>query len=356
MDATRRVIRDAAVENGAIVAANTDMKYYPRDVASYRYVWLRDASFICVAADVLGLDIQEDFFQWCMERAEAPGGIFLQRYHTNGARAGEQFQPDQGGTLLWAIWHHYRHKHSEEEAAEDFGELIARAADGICRHWCGDHFAIPTYDLWEERSTYPDLGDNHTYSIAACIRGLRCASELMAGDSARKWLICASQMGDSLNRAYSSSHGLFIRSYGKINDYVVDASLLGLVYPFEVCSAQDMRMVKTVDAIESRLLQDGGGIQRYENDVYDGWMLNGAVRRKGAGAWPLLNFWMSIYYKRKGEPERAREYQSWVMSRLEEPYIPEQIFTNRLQKAVCPLVWAHAMYVLSLHEIEMGDD
>ena len=38
LEASRRVIKDAVVENGAIVAANTDMKYYPRDVTSYRYV------------------------------------------------------------------------------------------------------------------------------------------------------------------------------------------------------------------------------------------------------------------------------------------------------------------------------
>jgi len=361
LEASRRVIKDAVVENGAIVAANTDMKYYPRDVTSYRYVWLRDASFICVAADILGLDIQADFFQWCMERAEAPDGIFFQRYHTNGARAGEQFQPDQAGTLLWAIWHHYNYRQEQEreqeEAMKDFKELISKVADGICKHWYRNHFLIPTFDLWEERSTYPDIGDNHTYSIAACMCGLRYANELMNGDknknrnNSKKWLLCASQMENSLKRAYDPdpSHGYFLRTFGAINDYVVDASLLGLVYPFEVCSAQDERMVNTVRAMERRIVHDGAGVHRYENDVYDGWMVNGDVRRKGAGAWPLLNFWMAIYYKRKGEPGKAKMYHDWVLNRLEKPYIPEQIFTNRLQKSVCPLVWAHAMYVIALN-------
>ena len=53
IESTKRVIKDAAVENGAIVAANSDKKYYPRDVSPYRYVWVRDAAFICVAADML---------------------------------------------------------------------------------------------------------------------------------------------------------------------------------------------------------------------------------------------------------------------------------------------------------------
>jgi GH15 family glucan-1,4-alpha-glucosidase len=86
IETTKRIIKDVAVENGAIVAANTDKKYYSKDVSSYRYVWMRDASFICVAADILGIEIQADFFQWCLERAEGfdHDGVFYQTYHTNG--------------------------------------------------------------------------------------------------------------------------------------------------------------------------------------------------------------------------------------------------------------------------------
>ncbi len=349
LESPKRVIRDAVVENGAIVAANTDLPYYPREVASYRYVWLRDASFTCVAADMLGLNIQEAFFQWCQERAETPHGRVLQRYHTNGARAGDQFQPDQAGTLLWAIWHHYRYKQRGVAAvASDFKDLIVRVADGICSHWQGNHFIIPTYDLWEERSTYPDIEDNHTYTIAACIRGLRCASELVSSANRKKWLLCATQMEHSLEDAYDTARGYFLRTYGKLNDHVLDASLLGLTYPFGICSAEDERMTNTVRAMERRILHADGGICRYENDTYDGWMPDGAVRRKGAGAWPLLNFWMAIYYRLRGEFVRANGYIDWVLSRLRSPYIPEQIFENELQKAVCPLVWAHAMYVIAV--------
>ena len=55
IESTKRIIKDASVENGAIVAANTDKKYYPRDASPYRYVWMRDAFYTCVAADVLGI-------------------------------------------------------------------------------------------------------------------------------------------------------------------------------------------------------------------------------------------------------------------------------------------------------------
>ncbi|MFZ2071931.1 MAG: glycoside hydrolase family 15 protein [Halobacteriota archaeon] len=372
IEATKRILKDSSVENGAIVAANTDKNYHPRDVSSYRYVWIRDASYICVAADILGIGIQEDFFRWCLERAEGfdRDGVFYQTYHTNGAKAGGQFQPDQTGTLLWAVWYHYQER--PEEAAE-FKDLIEKAADGICKLWSRDHFVLQTYDLWEERSTFPDLEDNHTYSLAACAKGLRCADALMAelkknGDRTNKWLRCAQEQEETIKnlsfsgapphdpaspvRAYKTAlpkryySGYFLRTFGKINDSNVDASLLGLVYPFEICSVDDTRMVNTVNVMEKRIVENGG-VHRYEKDVYDGWMQDGKLRSKGAGAWPLLNFWIAIYYTLRREREKAKKYHDWVLNRLDQPYIPEQIFENEWQKAVCPLVWAHAMFIIS---------
>jgi len=351
IETTKRIIKDAAVENGAIVAANTDKKYYPRDASPYRYVWIRDASFTCVAADILGIEIQKDFFQWCLERAEGfdRDGVFYQTYHTNGAKAGGQFQPDQTGTLLWAIWHHYAYQQRTEDAVE-FKALIVKAADGICKLWDRNHFVVQTYDLWEERSTFPDLEDSHTYSLAACARGLRCADammiELKNKSKTKKWLKCATEMKETINKGYDAKKGYFLRTFGKINDYGVDASLLGLVYPFEACNADDQRIVNTVNAMDRKIVENGG-VHRYEKDAYDGWMREGKLRRKGAGAWPLLNFWMSIYYAMRGEKEKAERYYEWVLNRLDSPYIPEQIFENKLQKSVCPLVWAHAMFVIS---------
>jgi glucoamylase len=351
IESTKRIIKDASVENGAIVAANTDKKYYPRDASPYRYVWMRDAFYTCVAADVLGIEIQKRFFQWCLERAEGfdRDGVFYQKYHTNGAKAGGQFQPDQTGTLLWAVWHHYSYKQRTEDATE-FKDLIVKAADGICKFWDRNHFVVPTYDLWEERCTFPDLEDNHTYSLAACARGLRCADaviEIKNESEKKKWLRCAKEMEKTINKGYDAKKGYFLRTFGKINDYGVDASLLGLVYPFEVCSANDLRMLNTVNAMEKRIVENGG-VHRYEKDVYDGWTHEGKLRSKGAGAWPLLNFWMSIYYAMKDEKEKARRYHEWVLNRLDSPYIPEQIFENELQKSVCPLVWAHAMFAINL--------
>ncbi|MBN1462941.1 MAG: hypothetical protein JW922_04600, partial [Paludibacteraceae bacterium] len=130
------MIEDSSLENGAIIAANSDKSVYPSTIQDYRYVWVRDASYICISADLLGLrNIPERFFDWCLNRAETfkETSIFHNAYHVNGTIAGisippepklprktrerylytthhgTQFQPDQNGSLLIAIGHHIKH-------------------------------------------------------------------------------------------------------------------------------------------------------------------------------------------------------------------------------------------------------
>jgi GH15 family glucan-1,4-alpha-glucosidase len=84
---------------------------------------------------------------------------------------------------------------------------------------------------------------------------------------------------------------------------------------------------------------------------YDGWVYGGMLRMKGAGAWPLLNFWMTIYYALQGNIEKAQEYFRWVLERVEK-YIPEQLFDNALQISVSPLAWSHAMFLIAVSFLE----
>ena len=112
--------------------------------------------------------------------------------------------------------------------------------------------------------------------------------------------------------------------------------------------ADDQKIISTVKEIEKRLIVNGG-VHRYEFDEYDGWMYEEMHRKKGAGAWPLLNFWLSIYYSLKCDRNRAEAYYRWVIDRVNK-YIPEQIFDNDIQVSICPLVWSHTMFIIaSMH-------
>jgi GH15 family glucan-1,4-alpha-glucosidase len=344
LNVSKDVISECSLENGAIVAANSFKDYYPPEAKHYFYVWPRDGSYASIAADMLDMEyIQENFFRWCLKRAEGfrDSGLFFEKYYVNGLKALNRFQPDQTGSVLFAIWHHYQ---KDLEAALEFEELIKKAADGLYRAWNGKSFDRVANDLWEERLAFPDLEENFTYSLAACIRGLQSACEMIPdGEGCKRWGAVAEEMRSKLDQHFDGGH--FVRSSGKLTDRRIDASVLGLVYPFAIYEAVDPRIDSTVKEIERRLVVNGG-VYRYEHDEYDGWMFDGMHRKKGAGAWPLLNFWLSTYWVQRGDGEKARNYYDWVLERTKR-YLPEQIFDNDLQVSVSPLLWSHSMFVIA---------
>jgi glucoamylase len=345
---SKKVILDCSLENGSIVAANATKKYYPATAKNYFYVWPRDASYACIASDIIGInDVQENFFNWCLNYAEGfnTTGLFFEKYHPNGLKALLRFQPDQTGIFLFAVWHHLNRNPPKKKESK-YLELITKAANGICNVWRKDHFTIITNDLWEERLCFPDLHENFSYSLASCIKGLLCANELLPN---KKWSMVAEEMKKRLDEHYQ---GFFMRSFGKIPDKRIDASILGLVYPFEIYDSNDSRIIASVNEIESRL-SGNGGIHRYEQDEYDGWMVEDEHRKKGAGAWPVLNFWLSVYYMKKGDLDKARQYFNWVIDRINaDYYIPEQIFENNIQVSVSPLLWSHVMFIIAFNELQ----
>lgn len=220
-----------------------------------------------------------------------------------------------------------------------FPNLLNKSADALCRIWDKDHFKRITQDLWEERYCFPDLKDNFTYSLAVCARGLECAYEMQPNE---KWLETSRQMKKTLK---SSKGDYFHRSFGRINDMRIDASLLGLHWP---AGMSDKRMNKTIRLIE-KYLSSGCKMHRYENDDYDGWMAGHYHRKKGAGYWPLLNFWMAIYYSEKDQ-HKAMKYYNQVVNDVKLD-IPEQIFNNSIQQSVSPLLWSHSMFVIASQKL-----
>jgi len=235
---SEKVINDGSLENGAIVAANSDKAIYPPDVQEYRYVWVRDAAYVCMAADLLNLkDIPEKFFEWCLNRAEGfkQTGLFSNAYNVNGTihgtlvspdevkvlkktknkyvniiHQGTQFQPDQNGSLLIAISHHIKHFGRD---ASMFKELIETAALGICSSWKNYNFTLSCFDLWEERCIPAEQQKYHIYSLAMCVAGLKAATELLG--KKRKWLQTQKEMSEILNQAVSCSSNPIPRTYSK---------------------------------------------------------------------------------------------------------------------------------------------
>lgn len=336
---SKEVIQDCSLPNGAIVASNSTKSYFPKEAKYYKFVWPRDATYTCIAANILGLKVQEKFFNWCLN-AEGWNrtGLFYEKYYVSGKKALHHFQPDQTGSVLIAIHDYYQNNKKE---CKKFKELITKSANGLCKIWDKDHFKLVTQDLWEEKLCFPDLKDNFTYSLAMCAKGLDCANKLIPN---KKWKITSEKMKKVLLKNFKSN---FYRSFGKLNDMRVDASLLGLVWPSELIPVRETRMKKTIEIIEDKIVKNLG-VYRYENDEYDGWMYKLIVhRKKGAGYWPLLNFWMAVYFLEAGNKNKALKYYQKVLNDLEGKYLPEQFFNNKLQVSVSPLCWSHSMFVIA---------
>jgi GH15 family glucan-1,4-alpha-glucosidase len=350
LESTRQVILDCAQQNGAIVAANSRKGYFPKEAKDYFFVWPRDGAYACVAADKLGMrEIPERFFRWCMQ---AEGwkrtGLFYEKYYVDGKKARHNFQPDQTGAVLWAVHEHYKdesHRRNGQgrKLPAEIEKLITGCAEGLCKVWSKDHFSTITQDLWEERYCFPDLKESFCYSLAACAHGLACANELLPNPA---WAKAAQEMRATL----LSSKGRFARSTGTFFDKRIDGSLPGLVWPFRMISADDPRMAASVAEMEQLIAKDCG-VHRYEGDDYDGWMLGEWHRKKGAGYWPLLSFWMAIYYAEKGERRKAMRYYSKVLGDIRGEFIPEQIFDNDVQQSVSPLCWSHCMFFFATERL-----
>lgn len=347
LDISREVIRDSALENGAIVAANSDKPYFPKHASDYRFVWPRDASFACVAAEYLQLPIQEPFFRWVDTRPEdfLEDELLYSNYSTNGriATMGKVFMADQTGALLWAIHVHFSKRPG---SVEPFRGLVHRLANGIAKIWNKKFFSIATSDIWEEshRKTSPRFENNFTYSLASCARGLLYANDFYPNHF---WKETAMQMMELIDQAYSQEYGYFLRNVGRVSDPNVDASILGLVWPFAICDPEDERIITTVNTIEKRLVVDGG-VHRFEFDYFD----SEGSSQEGGGAWPLLNCWMAMYWSLRGNKKKAEQYFQWVLDRSEKyrGYLPEQFFSD-FRIGIYPLLWSHAMFVIASQKL-----
>jgi len=345
IETSKEVIKDCALENGAIVAANIDKPYVHREAANYRWVWPRDAAFVCVAADILNIPVQEKFFSWLDNAPQdfQRNKILYANYATNGriGSMGRSFQPDQAGEILWAIHWHFK---EDLKQALKYKDLIERLSDGLCHHWDKHHFDMHTIDIWEEshRHTSVTMKNNFTYSLAACAKGLLLAYQMQP---VALWKETAWQMIEQIKKAYNKEEKYFYRTFGKINDSNIDASLLGLAWPFEIYESQSEEIKETIKKIEEKLVINGG-VHRYQFDYYDG----EGSSQEGSGAWPVLNFWLSICYALSGNKKKAVEYYEWVLKRIDKDgyqnYIPEQIFED-FRRGIYPLSWSHAMFIIA---------
>ena len=356
---------------GGIVAA-PEMDETFTESGGYGFVWPRDLAYV-----VLGLlaggcgEATTAALRW-LARAQVPEGLWLHRYWTTGEPAPSWglHQVDETGMALVAAEAAFREL-GDEALDRELWPVVRRAAD-LLASFLDPASGLPraSTDLWEQHE------GQHAYSAASVVAGLRSTAlaaerhepslaPVYAETASRvAWAIDRTLWDTSLRRYRRSVNvarrdgegdppgSAFERALPYPNrrvlsvdavDTRLDASLLGLVWPFAPLGLSE-RVRTTVDAVEAGLAAPGGGLLRHEGDVY-----------AGGHEWPLVGLWLALVRRALGDDEaHARMLAHVVARRTTLDLLAEQVLPDGRPAWVVPLGWAHAMLLVAARpELEL---
>ena len=320
----------------------------------YSYCWPRDSAFITVALDMCNMEeLVDKYFTEFAKKTQLNNGMWEQRYYTDGRLAPcWGYQIDETASIVYGTWMHYKKTQEMKflintiPMSEKAVEFLIKYTDNIVENKYvtdvekkDDLLLYPSYDLWEEREGV------HTYSLGTIYAAFKAMINMynIVIDANRNEKIKNLQSYCIKIKQYIEEN-FYTGEYFKrnsIDDYA-DISLLGLAVPFDVFDVNDEMISKTALRLEHYLSDHKGGLKRYENDNY-----------VGGNPWTIANLWMALYYAKKGNILKSKEYFNWVVDTMcKHGYLAEQINTQSQEPSwVIGLGWAHAMYIIVLEEL-----
>jgi GH15 family glucan-1,4-alpha-glucosidase len=352
-------------ETGASVAAP---EFDPEFAQSggYGFVWPRDLAYVVLAELAAGRgDLAAPALRW-LARQQAPEGLWLQRYWTDGSLAPSWglHQLDETGVVVFAYeaaWRELGDAALDRElwpSARAAGDFLVSFLDG------DTGLPLPSVDLWEQAD------GQHSYTAAATYGGLRACTALAARHEpalAAGYAAAAERVRRGIEaHLWSARHGRYLRSrwvarsdgdgeappaiFGRTlryptrtvrsadrEDARVDSSLLGLAWPFRAVAPESPRMQATVAAVVDALELADGGVLRHEGDDY-----------AGGNPWPISTLWLGLVRRQAGDARGLRRALEYALAR-QTPLglLPEQVTRDGRPAWVVPLGWSHAMLVLA---------
>ena len=350
---------------GAIAAPECDPGFLHS--GGYGFVWPRDFAYVLLALLAAGRDEHASAGLRWLARTQAPEGLWLQRYWTDGtpAPAWSPHQLDETGATLFAYeaaWRELGDKALDRELWPS-----ARAAAAFLAGFVDEEsgLLLPSVDLWEQDDA------QHTYTSAAAAGGLQAAAamaerhEPALGD---RWRAAGERIAMAIEqRSWSDADGRYVRArlVGREDllgepvprqfterpafparavlsvdplDRRLDSSLLGLAWPFAVVEPDSPRMAATAAVIERELAAPGGGVLRHEGDTY-----------RGGNAWVLCTLWLGLYRRLVGDDDGLNAALTWTRPRATTlELLPEQAGPDGSPAWVLPLAWSHAFFILAV--------
>lgn len=323
----------------------------------YAYCWTRDAVFITKALDILKMTKEtEKFYSNFCRMTQSKNGMWEQRFYTDGKLAPcWGYQVDETASVIYGVYSHYEYTKNENFLKANL-HMCEKAVNFLKKYvrdlFDGTDIYGPSYDLWEMYE------GTHLYSLASIFAAfgsmLKIYDVLITGKNLSDFdnnrlkeekvskniqeitelrVLVKKYIEENL---YDENRKCYVRN---IDDKRIDISLLGAVYPFNVFSPKEKKVLNTVDNINLTLRTYTGGYQRFEYDHY----------RNGA-PWPIANLWITLYYLENGEKKKAKETFDFVLKTAgKHSFLGEQVDNNTLKPDwVIGLGWSHAMFIIVL--------
>lgn len=340
-------IEACCAPNGAIAAAPRAGPAEP----DYWFFWQRDGAAAALALHALSasgpLDLRARATALCrgylafVERLGATGAVAAGRVTMAGTPVGGYGDPQHDGPAATAL---------------AVLTLDPRALD-VARPFL-EHLLLPRprigFDLWE-------LVEGRSFHAANLRRrALRLAARIATkvGDDLAERCAVTDERPAFADPAGGWRHVLdpepaWFRETTRLDASVLGSALLGVDQENDIAHP---RLAQTAQRLEAHYARKwpvnvawrragnaGAGIGRFPEDANDGF---GST---GGNPWPIATLWMAQYHLRRGHPELAEGYLSFVVSHVDPDAISEQIdAVTGGPRGARGLVWAHAELVTAL--------
>ena len=352
-------------QTGATIAAPEFDPSFEQS-GGYGFVWPRDLGYVVLSFLAAGRgDLAVPALRW-LAREQAPEGLWLQRYWTDGSLAPSWglHQLDETGMVVFSYEAAWREL-GDAALDRELWPSARAAADFLCGFMDDDTgLPLPSVDLWEQTD------GQHSYSAAATYGGLVAAAAMATRHEpplAERYREMAERVRAAIEEhLWSEEHGRYLRSrwVGRSDelgeeppaafdrplryptksvrsvdreDPRVDSSLLGLCWPFRAVDPGSPRMQATVEAVERELRLADGGVLRHEDDDY-----------AGGNPWLISTLWLGLAERQAGDDAGHRASLGYALARQTSlGLLPEQVTRNGEPAWVVPLGWSHAMLILA---------
>lgn len=341
---------------GIIASCDSSIYNYGRDY--YSYVWPRDGAYAIWPLIRLGYrEEPKRFFEFCRDILTTDGYL-MHKYQPDRAigstwhplvhnmHAELAIQEDETAIVLYMLGEYYDHTEDKDFVFSLYNTFIQPTANFLS-DFLDEQTELPhaSYDLWEEKFL------TSTYTTAVVYQALLVAADFAERfeypDDAVRWRKVAATLLGNMKVFFDPKREVFRKGYllqddGSLQfDEVLDTSSFYGVMMFAMHDMGPEQTDKTAKAIEDILLDHSpsGGAPRYEHDKY----FEADPEYQG-NPWFVTSLWMSQYYIRRGQLDKAKKYIDWTLSlALPSGMLSEQVHPKTgAPLGVTPLVWSHA--------------